>query len=77
MLYIESYGQIDGDHHKAWVLDQVARILMGTQVESVMAKWDDGHQEERFSTGEPSAEYKTWVNEARNDGYDYYEGIAP
>jgi hypothetical protein len=23
------YGGIDGDHHKAWVLDQIARILIG------------------------------------------------
>lgn len=22
-----SYGQIDGDHHKAWVIDQLVRIL--------------------------------------------------
>ena len=25
---IEQYGQIDGSHHKAWVLDQVVRILV-------------------------------------------------
>jgi hypothetical protein len=26
---IERYGQIDGSHHKTWVIDQVARILLG------------------------------------------------
>ncbi len=26
---ILQYGQIDGSHHKAWVLDQVVRILTG------------------------------------------------
>ena len=25
---IEQYGQTDGSHHKAWVLDQVARVLV-------------------------------------------------
>lgn len=25
MYFIEHYGQIDGDHHKQWVIDQVAR----------------------------------------------------
>jgi hypothetical protein len=23
------YGQIDGDHHKAWVIDQMVRALAG------------------------------------------------
>lgn len=26
---IEQYGGIDGGHHKQWVLDQVARALLG------------------------------------------------
>ena len=25
---IDSYSQIDGEHHKAWVIDQVVRILI-------------------------------------------------
>ncbi len=29
MDVIERYGQIEGDHHSKWVIDQVARILMG------------------------------------------------
>lgn len=29
MNLILDYGQTDGDHHKAWVIDQVARILTG------------------------------------------------
>lgn len=27
MSFISRYGQIDGDHHKTWVLDQVVRYL--------------------------------------------------
>jgi hypothetical protein len=29
MVYISEYGYIDGAHHKQWVLDQVARSLLG------------------------------------------------
>jgi hypothetical protein len=29
LTLIERYGQIDGAHHKTWVLDQVARALLG------------------------------------------------
>jgi hypothetical protein len=46
---IRRYGGIDGDHHKAWVLDQVARLLAGhgydRLVEDVRAagyRWDEG-----------------------------------
>ncbi len=29
MTVLNNYSQIDGAHHKAWCLDQVARALMG------------------------------------------------
>lgn len=77
MLYISSYGGIDGEHHKTWVIDQVARILMGTPVTSVMAKWSDGNQEERFQTEEPSYEYQCWRDDIAKSGYGYDEGIVP
>lgn len=87
MLYVERYGQIDGAHHKTWVLDQVARILKGTPVIVTEARWnmEDGsvQTEYRFIVGDPSKEYKDWVLYMlgeENDGeyeYDYDEGIAP
>ena len=82
LVYISRYGQIDGGHHKQWVLDQVARILLGTPVHVTLAKWENGQQEERYHIGEPSAEYTEWVAQmkAGEDGpntYDYDEGIAP
>src|SRR5579883_1673955 len=40
--YILKYGGIDGEHHKTWVLDQVARILCGTAVTVTKAAWDRG-----------------------------------
>lgn len=84
--YIQQYGSIDGDHHKAWVIDQVARVLKGTPVKVVVARWGtlDAIVEEhyRFQTGEPTQAYHQWVAEARTgeDGpetYDYDVGIAP
>ncbi len=84
MYFIGRYGQIDGDHHKAWVLDQVARILKGTPLIVKQASWDDGQKEYRVRTqDEPSSEYAKWVTEmlGESDGdeyeYSYEEGIAP
>ena len=33
MKLIEQYGHVDGEHHKQWLLDQVARVLMGSAYE--------------------------------------------
>ena len=30
------YGQIEGDHHKAWVIDQMVRRLAGDEYEQVI-----------------------------------------
>lgn len=84
LWFIGSYGQIDGAHHKTWVLDQVARILNGTPVIATEATWER-HRELDFTTGEPSAEYLAWVKEMRGEWdeeneefeYSYDEGIAP
>jgi hypothetical protein len=83
MYFIGSYGQFDGGHHKAWVLDQVARILKGTPVIVKEARWTGHSPEFRVSTGEPSQEYLDWVetmkapDEGGEDQYDYDEGTAP
>lgn len=85
MYYIEAYGDIDGDHHKKWVLDQIARIAKGTPVIIKKATWDDGTIDYRINTGEPSKEYLEWVEDMRGDydeeyeEYEYYydKGIAP
>ena len=40
------YGQIDGAHHKAWVIDQMVRALTSTRYESwVKAYCNDGEYE--------------------------------
>ena len=85
MYFIERFGQFDGGHHKQWVLDQVSRILKGTQLIIKEAKWDNGNSEYRIQTDEPSEEYKKWVQDMLGDyneeeqefEYSYDEGIAP
>ena len=85
MEFIERYSQIDGAHHKQWVLDQVARILKGTPVIVKLAKWRSGTEEYRIWLDEPSKTYLKWVQAMKGDWdedeeafeYDYDEGIAP
>jgi hypothetical protein len=44
------YGQVDGDHHKAWVIDQIVRRLTGERYDEVIDdyredgeyNWDEG-----------------------------------
>lgn len=77
-LWIEMYGQIDGDHHKAWCLDQVQRILLGTKVLISVASWENGYQEVRFKLAEPSKEYLDYVEKWEDGGeYSWDTGIAP
>lgn len=90
LSFLEQYGQIDGEHHKTWVLDQIARVLKGTPVITAYAKWGpsdeypEGLTELRFKTGEPSKEYLAWVDEmlgeTLEDGereYSYDVGTPP
>ena len=83
VLFISHYGQIDGAHHKAWVLDAVSRILHGTPVVVTEARWADGRSDYRYSTGAPSEAYLAWREDMRDPDetgepqYGYDEGIAP
>lgn len=82
MLWIEMYSGTDGRHHKNWLIDQIARIIKGTKIIVKVAKWKNGHKEERFSLAEPPKQYWNWVEEMKDgeDGpntYDYDFGIAP
>jgi hypothetical protein len=81
LYYIGFYGQIDGAHHKQWVLDQVVRIMKGCEFICTIAKWDDGLEELRVTNykAKLSKEYKDWVKMMKGDNneYEYDEGIAP
>lgn len=69
LYFIERYGGIDGDHHKLWVMDQIARINLGTLVIIKQAKWANGGIEYRVNLGDPSDAYLSWVEEFKGD-YD-------
>lgn len=79
LYFIERYGQIDGDHHKLWVLDQVARILNGVPVIVKQARWKNGHKEYRvWLHPHPTEAYSDWVMMMVEGGeYEYNLGIAP
>ena len=36
------YGDIDGGHHKMWVIDQMLRVLAGDKYESLLADAKNG-----------------------------------
>ena len=35
-------GQVDGAHHKTWVIDQIVRALTGDRYDQVLAEWRAG-----------------------------------
>lgn len=82
LYFIERYGGIDGEHHKQWLLDQIARIANDATIGVVEARWEDGQAEYRVSVG-TSVKYAAWVEAMRagEDGPDTYEewdvGIPP
>jgi len=82
LYFLKCYGGIDGAHHKDWVFDQIARCLKGVSIIIKLAKWENGYEEYRISTGEPTEEYLNWVAQVKygedgEDTYSYDEGIAP
>jgi len=82
MYIIEQYGQYDGAHHKAWVIDTVARIYNGSKIFLKVEKWDNGRDEFIVGLENPSKKHIDWVasmkdGEDGEDTYSYYEGIAP
>lgn len=51
---IMSYGGIDGDHHKQWLLDQIVRVLTETRM--------DGYEGwvKQYQCGEDGPETYEW-----------------
>lgn len=87
MEFITRYGQIDGEHHKSWVLDQVSRILLGSPIEANQRCWarpDESIITEVDFTVGSSESYRKWrrgfVEYDSDDGSeidDYECGTAP
>ena len=50
------YGGIDGAHHKAWVIDQMVRVLAGDGYDALIAEakaGDDGPETYEWDCGIP------------------------
>ena len=76
-----SYGGIDGDHHKMWVIDQMVRILTDCPTVIGTAK-DYKGQPYTYETLGESKEYEQWVKDHNKgeDGpntYEWEKGIPP
>lgn len=75
------YGQIDGAHHKTWVIDQIVRVLTGCPEEEKTATDCHGTEYVYTALGE-SQEYKDLIADACDgeDGpetYGWDTGIIP
>lgn len=44
------YGQIDGGHHKMWVIDQMVRVLLGDEYEKWVQEYE-GDDEYEWDVG--------------------------
>lgn len=66
LKYAFQYGQIDGNYHKLWVIDQMVRALLGGKL------MPNGEMTE-------TKEYRDWVRnyEGKDQEYNWETGIAP
>ena len=53
LKYAWSYGQIDGSHHKMWVIDQMVRVLLEEEYEEWVKSYEtlDGEDYWEWDTG--------------------------
>lgn len=51
MALITRYGMIEGAHHKQWVLDQVARELLGEDYAAWVFAMNEDPEYEEWDTG--------------------------
>jgi len=81
LLMAFQHAQVDGAHHKTWVIDQMVRILNGAEITVKEAEWASGETVIRWTVGS-SDDYIEWVKKYADgeDGpetYEWEEGIAP
>lgn len=74
-----NYGQIDGDHHKLWTIDQMVRALTGEHYEKFINFYrfapDEGEEGDRLEADEyPETDSD---GEEREELYSWEEGGAP
>ena len=78
---VTQYGGTDGDHHKAWVIDQMVRALTGCPMVE-KSKIDVGGFAYTYLTRGESEEYVGFVKgycegEDGPETYEWNTGIAP
>lgn len=80
--YAIRYGGIDGDHHKAWVIDQIIRSLTGCPEIEPPGTDRFGTPHSKYGEQGKSEEYTTLIKKSCDgvDGpntYTHATGIAP
>lgn len=75
LRFAHEYGQIDGGHHKLWVIDQMVRALHGSPMVTKSAIDYQRNQYTYEDQGE-SKEYTAWVQkycewDASTEEYNY------
>jgi hypothetical protein len=73
------YGNIDGGHHRKWVIDQMVRTLCGCPVvKTPMLRLDDGEEYELEALGE-NDQYRAFVEEyeGAEGEYEWELGTPP
>ncbi len=72
--YAAQYGTTDGEHHKAWVIDQMVRALTGCPMTELTSKFPDAHGNAYTYTGQgESGAYREFLAVSPS----WEEGIAP
>lgn len=78
----EESGQVDGGHHKMWVIDQMIRALTGCPLVEKTGIGSVSKEPFTYEVQGESAAYQEFVNRATfgEDGphtYEWDTGIAP
>jgi hypothetical protein len=64
------YGNIDGGHHRKWVIDQMVRTLCGCPVVKISMEDGNGHAYELEALGE-NEQYCAFVEEYEGEEGEY------
>lgn len=60
LTIIEDYAGIDGTHHKAWVIDQILRVLTQSQYDAWVDRWEHGCIHNRIEECDDDCEQYEW-----------------
>ena len=80
--YAMRWGQVEGDHHRLWVIDQMVRALCNCQIQQYNITYQGkSYQYEEQGTNESYNSFVRIYNEGEHGegehGYSWKTGIAP